>query len=303
MIDGIINVYKEASFTSFDVIAKMRGICHQKKIGHTGTLDPDATGVLPVCLGNATKVCELLTDRDKTYETVFRLGVETDTQDMSGALLDTKPVTIDADKVYQAIMGFVGTYDQVPPMYSAKKINGRKLYELAREGKVVERKPCRVQIKSIQVHEINLPEVKMTVICSKGTYIRTLCHDIGEKLGCHAAMVSLMRTRVGNFMIEKSLTLGEIEALAKEEKLSSICIPVDEVFSNLPRVMVSEDTDRFLHNGNCFSLADSVDNETKIWENEVRVYDSKGIFTGIFKYDITSEKYHPVKMFLSNSRE
>ena len=179
-MNGIINIKKEKGYTSFDVVAKMRGILKMKKIGHTGTLDPDAVGVLPVCLGKATKVCELLTDKDKTYETVLLLGQETDTQDTSGEVLAEKPTdSLTEALVTEVIKGFLGDYDQVPPMYSALKINGKKLYELAREGKTVERKARKVKIHNIEIKEIDLPRVRMEVECSKGTYIRTLCDDIG----------------------------------------------------------------------------------------------------------------------------
>ena len=195
MIHGIINVYKEKGFTSHDVVAKLRGIVGQKKIGHTGTLDPDATGVLPVCLGKATKLCDLLTDKDKTYEAVMLLGMTTDTQDVTGRILEERSTeTLTADKVREVIRSFIGDYDQIPPMYSALKVNGKKLYELAREGKVVERKARPVKILDIRIIEMDLPRVRMEVSCSKGTYIRTLCHDIGEQLGCGGCMESLIRT-------------------------------------------------------------------------------------------------------------
>ena len=200
MVNGILNVYKEKGYTSHDVVAKLRGIVGQKKIGHTGTLDPDAEGVLPVCLGRATKVCDMLTEKDKTYEAVLLLGKETDTQDISGTVLrvgETEGLT--QEQVKDCVMSFVGEYDQIPPMYSALKVNGKKLYELAREGKTIERKSRKVEIKEIRILEMALPRVRMEVSCSKGTYIRTLCHDIGEKLGCFGCMESLLRTKVSRF--------------------------------------------------------------------------------------------------------
>ncbi len=208
MVNGILNVYKEKGYTSHDVVAKLRGIVGQKKIGHTGTLDPDAEGVLPVCLGRATKVCDMLTEKDKTYEAVLLLGKETDTQDISGTVLrvgETEGLT--QEQVKDCVMSFVGEYDQIPPMYSALKVNGKKLYELAREGKTIERKSRKVEIKEIRILEMALPRVRMEVSCSKGTYIRTLCHDIGEKLGCFGCMESLLSTKVGRFVIESSLKL------------------------------------------------------------------------------------------------
>ena len=194
MINGIINVYKERGYTSHDVVAKLRGILKQKKIGHTGTLDPEAQGVLPVCLGKGTKVCELLTDKQKEYRAVMRLGIETDTQDMTGTVLREAKVDCSEDEIRSCVEGFVGVQEQIPPMYSALKVNGKKLYELARQGIEVERKSRRITIEKITIERIDLPEVVMTVKCSKGTYIRTLCHDIGQSLGCGGCMSDLVRT-------------------------------------------------------------------------------------------------------------
>ena len=223
MVNGILNVYKEKGYTSHDIVAKLRGIVGQKKIGHTGTLDPDAEGVLPVCLGRATKVCDMLTEKDKTYEAVLLLGKETDTQDISGTVLrvgETEGLT--QEQVKDCVMSFVGEYDQIPPMYSALKVNGKKLYELAREGKTIERKSRKVEIKEIRILEMALPRVRMEVSCSKGTYIRTLCHDIGEKLGCFGCMESLLRTKVSRFELKSSLKLSEIQKKREEGKLSEI---------------------------------------------------------------------------------
>ena len=208
MINGIINVYKEKGFTSHDVVAKLRGIVKQKKIGHTGTLDPDATGVLPVCLGSATKLCDMLTDKSKEYVTTMRLGFCTDTQDISGEVLSTKEVCVTKDEVEKTILSFVGKYDQIPPMYSALKVNGKKLYELAREGIEIERKARSIEIFEIEILDISLPDITMRVHCSKGTYIRTLCHDIGEKLGCFGTMVTLERTKVASFLLENAPVLN-----------------------------------------------------------------------------------------------
>jgi len=216
-MNGIINVYKEKGFTSHDVVAKLRGILHMKKIGHTGTLDPDAVGVLPVCLGKGTGLVSMITDWTKTYEAVMLLGTTTDTQDTSGNVLTKSVVDVDERTVIEVCSQFEGEYEQIPPMYSALKVNGKKLYELARAGIEVERKPRRVVINSLRVNDINLEDdiktVTITVDCSKGTYIRTLCDDIGKKLGCGACMMSLKRTRVGDFIIDDTLTLNQIAAL------------------------------------------------------------------------------------------
>ena len=208
----------------------MRGICKQKKIGHTGTLDPDAVGVLPVCLGSGTKLCDMLTDKDKEYEAELLLGVETDTQDVTGVVLKESQVTSTEEEVRAAIMGFVGDYMQIPPMYSALKVNGQKLYELARAGKEVEREARPVVILGIEILEVNLPVVRFRVACSKGTYIRTLCYDIGAKLGCGGTMKSLKRTKVGIFKVEDAITLEELEKLRDEDKIWDKLYPVESAF-------------------------------------------------------------------------
>ena len=235
-MDGIINIYKERGFTSHDVVAKLRGVLRQKKIGHTGTLDPDAVGVLPVCLGKGTKICEFLSDEDKTYRAVLRLGVTTDTQDHTGKVLRERSVDVTEEQVREVIEEFEGKQMQLPPMYSALKVNGRKLYELAREGREVERKAREVYFYEIEILRIELPLVEMKVTCSKGTYIRTLCHDIGEKLGCGGCMQELTRTRVGTFYLEDSLTLAQVERLAREGTLEQEVVPVEEMFQGLLRI-------------------------------------------------------------------
>ena len=243
MIHGVLNVYKEAGFTSHDVVAKLRGILKQKKIGHTGTLDPDAVGVLPVCLGKGTRLCDMLTDETKTYETVLLLGKSTDTQDISGTVIAEAQPETEEEKIRACIAGFEGEYMQIPPMYSALKVNGKKLYELAREGIQVERKPRRVQFHRIRILELAPPRVKMEVTCSKGTYIRTLCHDIGETLGCHGCMEHLTRTRVGRFRISDSRKLSEIEEIVREGRLEEILTPVDQMFSGYPCISVRPEAD------------------------------------------------------------
>lgn len=303
MYHGIINIEKEAGFTSHDVVAKLRGILGQKKIGHTGTLDPDAVGVLPVCLGVGTKLCDMLNDQNKEYIAEFLLGVTTDTQDMSGTVLTRQEVNVTEDDVRETVYSFRGSYDQVPPMYSALKVNGKKLYELARAGKVVERKARCVQIEEIEILSMQLPRVRMRIVCSKGTYIRTLCDDIGQKLGCGAAMESLIRTRVGNFLIKDALRLDEVERLLREGRLAESIVPVEEMFSDLQDVRVSQDYLKQLRNGNCLALhmvqeknipanGECVDGE------RVRVYNEQGTFYGIYRYERETGLFFPVKMFL-----
>lgn len=296
MLCGIINVYKEKGYTSHDVVAKLRGITGQKKIGHTGTLDPDAEGVLPVCFGKATKVSDLLTDKDKTYRAVLLLGLTTDTQDVSGTVLERRPVdALCEEEAERVILGFAGMYEQIPPMYSALKVNGKKLYELAREGKTVERKARTVQIHDIRIIRMELPRVEIEVSCSKGTYIRTLCQDIGERLGCGGCMETLTRTRSGAFGIEESHRLEEIRRLSEAGAIDSLMIPVDAVFEQYREIRISQELNARLKNGNPFSvggLPELVDQE------RVRVYDSAGNFAAIYKYVQEEQCFRPVKMFL-----
>ncbi|MDD2971753.1 MAG: tRNA pseudouridine(55) synthase TruB [Lachnospiraceae bacterium] len=297
MYNGILNVYKEKGYTSHDVVAKLRGICKQKKIGHTGTLDPDAVGVLPVCLGNATKLCDMLTDKSKEYEAEFLLGVTTDTQDISGQVKEEREVNVTEEQVREAVLSFKGAYDQIPPMYSALKVNGKKLYELARQGVEVERRARRVEIHEIQILSIAMPYIRMRVHCSKGTYIRTLGVDIGEKLGCGAVMTVLKRTRVGTFTAENALTLSQIEALRDQDILLNHMVTVEEVFQHLRRGTVKVEFRKFIDNGN--AIREVQLEEQNQWQDgeEIRIYNNDGAFCGIFQYRQSERLCKPVKMF------
>lgn len=294
MLDGIFNVYKEKGYTSHDVVARLRGIAGQKKVGHTGTLDPDAEGVLPVCLGKATKVCDVLTDKSKTYQAVLLLGRRTDTQDISGACLEERDTSgLAKETVRRAVETFLGDYMQTPPMYSALKVDGKKLYELAREGKTVERKARKVQIHRIEIRKMDLPRVWIEVECSKGTYIRTLCDDIGELLGVGGCMEELLRTRVGHFRIEDSVRLSELERYREEGTLEEHLIPVDSVFADCPRLDVPERLEPLLYNGNPLRLPEGEDGQL------VRVYDSRGRFIALYRYQQKKHIYKNEKMFFS----
>lgn len=297
-MNGIIIVNKEPGFTSFDVVAKMRGICGQRKIGHTGTLDPAATGVLPVCLGSGTKLCDMLTDRDKEYVAELLLGVETDTEDTTGQILATAEVNVTGEEVRKVCQSFVGEYEQIPPMYSALKINGKKLYELAREGKVVERKARQVCIRELEILSVELPVIKMRVVCSKGTYIRTLCSDIGKILGCGGAMKSLQRTRVGAFNLENALTLSELQERKDTGTLAEVLLPVDSVFEHLPALHVAAENLKLLENGNPLSPDHTVEKCICEPEEWVRIYRPDESFAGIYAYKADRQYYKPVKMFL-----
>ncbi|MGN0166511.1 MAG: tRNA pseudouridine(55) synthase TruB [Acetatifactor sp.] len=298
MINGIIVINKEAGFTSHDVVAKLRGICGQRKIGHTGTLDPAATGVLPVCLGSATKLCDMLTDKDKEYVAELLLGVETDTQDTTGQVLVRRPVRVTEEDVRRICGEFIGAYEQVPPMYSALKVNGKKLYELAREGREVERKARPVTVYELEILQINLPVVTMRVACSKGTYIRTLCADIGERLGCGGTMQSLRRTRVGSFGLEAAVTLGELQQLKEEGKLESRVIAVDSVFAHCPVLHVSGSYAALLENGNTILASQTEEQIVQEPGQWVRFCRPDGSFAGIYTFDGEKKRYKPVKMFL-----
>ena len=302
-MDGIINVYKEAGFTSFDVVAKLRGILKQKKIGHTGTLDPDAEGVLPVCIGKATKICEYLTEKDKVYQAVLRLGITTDTQDMSGTVLTEREVLLTEEEIPALLQKFAGKQQQIPPMYSALKVNGRKLCDLARNGIEVERKARDIEIFSIEALHIQLPRITLQVHCSKGTYVRTLCQDIGEQAGCGGCMEQLLRIKTGSFLLEHTYRLGEIEAIARKEDpkgrmLSDILIPVDRVLEEYPRADALPGTEKLLQNGGILAAA-------KTWQKQgfasgglYRLYNASGVFVGLFCYDTRRDALKPEKMFL-----
>jgi len=297
VIHGILNVYKEKGYTSHDVVAKLRGILKQKKIGHTGTLDPDAEGVLPVCLGKATKLCDVLTDKDKTYETILLLGKTTDTQDITGKILDEREVTSSIKEIYESVQSFKGTYNQIPPMYSAVKINGKKLYELAREGVEIERKARKVTIHQLCIHEIVPPYVRMTITCSKGTYIRTLCHDIGERLGCGGCMEQLRRTRVDRFQIEDSLRLQEIEVLHDLGQLEEHIVLIDQMFEKYPAVIVRDAYKKFIVNGNPFYKHQIEKPDDLKEDGYVRVYDSDQNFFALYMYTEKESRFQLVKMF------
>ena len=323
MHHGMLTIYKEAGYTSSDAVARLRGILRMRKIGHTGTLDPDAEGVLPMCLGNATRICELIADREKEYLAVMRLGVTTDTQDMSGTVLsrmDEEEVLArigNEEQVRTAAASFVGEIDQIPPMYSAVKINGKRLYDMARKGITVERKPRRIRIYALDIEKIELPLVTMRVCCSKGTYIRTLCEDIGKALGTGAAMESLLRTRVGQFTLREARTLDDVERMARTapEELNTLIRPVDSFFADCPAAACGNDSLRLLKNGNALykeqlrflgededpqrnrrtqRLPEMVNEDGGI----LRMYNEEGLFYGLYRRKDGQELYTAYKMIL-----
>lgn len=309
MLNGIINVYKEIGFTSRDAVSKLTGILRQRKIGHTGTLDPAAEGVLPMCIGKATKLCELLTDHRKQYIAEIKFGIATDTEDVTGEIIEETSFSNDwyeekltEDNLSKVISGFIGRQLQTPPMYSAKRVGGKRLYELAREGKVIERKPCEITIYSIEIKNIDVSRREATIVvdCSKGTYIRTLCKDIGNELGCKAAMKSLIRTKTGDFLLENSYKLDEIEKLVKENRVSEIIIPIEDVFKNLQRVDVSGYAGILLENGGIIKAA-AVKPDIEALEpkngEKFRMYNDEGEFKAVYSYNGDIKAFKIDKMF------
>lgn len=260
MPDGILIIDKPTGWTSMDVCAKLRGILREKRIGHAGTLDPMATGVLPVFVGRATKAVQFAENGRKEYHAVLKLGTVTDTQDTTGAVLEAHPVTVGADKVRAALEHFTGELLQLPPMYSALKVNGQKLYDLARQGKTVERKPRAITVYELELLEQSAPdEFALRVVCSKGTYIRTLCHDLGEYLGCGGCMAALRRTRSGSFSVENARRIGELTRADRDTLL-----PADTLFSAAASMTLTAAQEKRCRCGNPFRT-DAPDGETRFY--------------------------------------
>lgn len=291
--NGILNINKPEGWTSQDVVAKLRGRLHIRRVGHTGTLDPMATGVLPVCFGKATRIIEYYDDDFKTYEAEMKLGMVTDTLDITGTVLETKPVDVSEEDVIQAIDSFRGWITQIPPKYSALKVNGKPLYKYAREGVEVEIKSRKIYVEDIQPVEVNLREnrILFRVTCSKGTYIRTICDDIGKKLGCGGTMTALQRIQSGCFRVEDARTLPEILEMTDEE-LERCVIPMDETLVHLGRIeLKSMESVPFYYNGreidtgyvNVFAspaVPEAMQEESRLGD-KYRVYDPEGKFLGI----------------------
>ena len=248
-MNGILIVDKPQGWTSHDVVAKLRGIYREKRIGHSGTLDPMATGVLVVFLGRATRAVELCENDEKEYIAGLRLGLTTNTQDTTGETLAEKPVNVTRGQVEEVLKSFLGPQSQIPPMYSAVKIGGRKLYELARKGQEVERKPRNITIEALELMEQNGNDYLLRVRCSKGTYVRTLCHDIGMALGCGGCMYSLQRVRAGRFTLEDAVSLEEIQSARDNDEHTALLRPVDSIFSQYPEVVLNEKNVRRCKNG------------------------------------------------------
>lgn len=276
-MDGVLNIDKPLGITSFDVVARVRRLTGIKKVGHTGTLDPDAGGVLPVCVGKATKIIEYLMEKDKAYCVGLLLGVSSETQDSSGKIIYEKSVEASFEEIEKTILSFKNIKEQIPPMYSAVRVNGKRLYELAREGIEIERKPRAVSIYQISIKKMERIADKVSVImdveCSKGTYMRTLCHDIGEAIGCGGLMDSLVRTRSGPFEIDKSYTLEALEELKLEDKLKSAFISPDQALPSFPSVVLT--------NSDAIKLRNGLTLNTMSEKGFYRLYNEDGSFLAI----------------------
>lgn len=305
-MDGIINIYKEKGYTSHDVVAKLRGILQMKRIGHTGTLDPDAEGVLPVCIGKATSLCEYLTDKSKEYKAKVHLGIVTDTLDISGNIIEENNSQCTRKQILDTLKDFTGEIMQIPPMYSAIKVNGKKLYELARKGKEIERKPRKVVINSLELISFDQEKQEMIIKAdvSKGTYIRSLCDDIGKKLGCGACMGELIRTRSGVYHIEDAITLDQISSFDSTE-LQKRIISIDSVFDMKCMISLPE-SDKLVINGNHISktqLKEYEHNSKNAFlvtgPDDICVYLSDGRFAALYRYDYKLKMYKALKMFIS----
>ncbi len=266
-MNGIVIGDKPQGWTSQDVVSKLRSVFKTKRIGHGGTLDPMATGVLPVFVGRATRGVEFFEHAEKTYETILQLGVTTDTEDTTGTVLEEKPVAVTEEQLLAVLAQFRGEIDQIPPMYSALKVNGQKLYDLARQGKQVERKSRRITIFQLECLSFDGNTVKLLVHCSKGTYIRTLCKDIGQALGCGGCMAALRRVKAGEYAIEHAVSL---QTLVEAENPESYLADVDSLFSDYEKVVLTANQEKRCRNGNSFSV--------QLPQGTYRAYSASGEF-------------------------
>lgn len=286
-MNGIILIDKPQDWTSHDVVAKLRGILHERRIGHSGTLDPLATGLLVVFVGRATRAVEFAEADSKEYIAGLRLGLSTDTQDISGNVIAECSDLPDEGAVRRAVNSFIGDIEQIPPMYSAIKIGGKKLYELARKGQSVERAPRKITVSSIEIIGREGGDYLLKITCSKGTYVRTLCNDIGASLGCGACMSSLRRISAGAFSVESAHSIDEVENAANEGQLVDIMLPVDTLFSALPELKVPESTANRLKTGNIIKISAA--------DGDYRVYSNSGEFLLVGK--VENEKLKTIKSF------
>lgn len=297
-LNGIIPVRKEPGMTSHDVVAKIRKLLMLKKVGHTGTLDPEVEGVLPICLGQATKLSNYIMELPKSYHGQLKIGISTTTQDFTGEIIEEKKVSnLSEEEIDSVFKSFIGEIEQIPPMYSSIKIKGKKLYELARQGKEVERKPRKVTIYDLQVTGFDLnkndPTIDFNVSCSKGTYIRTLCVDIGERLGYPAHMSKLIRTKSGSFTLKESYTLSEIEDLIQDNKIHEILIPMAKALPHLKEVVLSEEEiESKVYNGKKLFL-----NTLSTHDGVIKIVNETGELIALYETQNNDKKAIPKRVF------
>ena len=303
-MDGILNINKPQDMTSFSVVARVKRITRERHAGHAGTLDPLATGVLPICLGQATRVIEFLFDETKTYRAEVELGITTDTYDSTGKVLrKTDASEISREMIESALVKFRGSILQTPPMYSALKHEGKPLYKLARSGIEIERKSRPARIDSLEIIEWQPPVVTLDIVCGKGTYIRSLANDLGEALGCGANMKSLIRLRVGPFCVDEALTLPQLEEAFQQGCGEKYLYPPDYVLMNFTAVVVNQDQQTSLIHGAPVTLEPSHSFSTITQDTRCRVYTDDGRFLGMIKYDAESNQWLPEKIFLKKCCE
>ena len=296
-MNGVINIFKNKGMTSFDVVRIVKKIANTKKVGHTGTLDPEASGVLPICIGKGTKIIDYIMSSDKSYYVKFKLGIETTTYDLEGEIISEKDISsLNSEMILKEIGNFKGEYMQIPPMYSALKKNGVRLYDLARQGIEIEREGRKVNIIDIKNINIELPYVSMEVTCSKGTYIRSLIRDICEKLSVCGCMEELTRTRVSYFNIKDSLSLSQVEALVNEGKINEHIMPIDSVFAKYVSGEVLPEFNKILYNGNQlrFEMI-KFEIEPKL-ADLIRIYDENKNFIGIYRYETNEDTFAQIKL-------
>ncbi|MBD3918286.1 tRNA pseudouridine(55) synthase TruB [Paenibacillus sp. PR3] len=301
-MDGILAVWKPAGWTSHDVVAKVRGITRERRIGHAGTLDPQVTGVLPLCIGRATRVVEYLQEQPKAYEAVLQLGVATDTEDMTGTPVEeVDTVSVTEEQAASVLASFVGEIDQVPPMYSAVKVGGQRLYDLARQGVTIERKSRKVTIHSISLlgfeQDASRPRIRFSVHCSKGTYIRTLCVDIGKRLGVPASMAELVRTMSAGFTKEHCMTIEEVAALQADGLLQSRLMTADAALFHMPKAIVKQSAAAYALQGQRIGAHRLSGVNSLLPKQSVRLYDEEERFLGIFEWNAEARQLSPVKVF------
>jgi tRNA pseudouridine55 synthase len=302
-MDGILNINKSPGMTSFSVVARVKRLSGERHAGHAGTLDPQATGVIPICLGQATRIIEYLFEQTKTYRTEVELGISTDTYDSTGQIIQVKNTdSITLERIEAALAGFRGAILQTPPMYSALKYRGTPLYKLARSGIEVERKNRQAQIHSLEILDWQPPVITLEITCGKGTYIRSLAHDLGEELGCGANMKSLIRTKVGRFDIRDAITLSQLEETCRNGLLQEQMYPLDFVLPSFSAIVVNEEQKTLLIHGMPVSLQQKQDFGTTNLKKTLffRAYSGDGHFLGMVKYDPENRLWRPDKIFFKS---